>query len=242
MGLDLDRVVSPPEVPDALFPGYDVWPGGDVVHVGGVDYADGIYDPSDPPFGVFHTDSSSSYVAIDNGRQLVVSPYSRGERGPMARMPLPARAATSTFTVTLRAKWAAGFFNTSGSGSSLSVSQSWGAFVGPMSDPEGGTIRASETVTEIGEREFEFVSTFVSMLPFYNVLSLKASNLPSNQHSTWHVYSVKSNIIPVEPDVTGMWPLRQRQTRAGSSSWPLRQRQNGGHSGSWPLRQRQSGV
>lgn len=247
--------VSPPAVAahtagTLTYPGYAVWPGGDVVHIGATAYPDGVYAPSDPQVPVLadgavgnHVDMSPGLLEQPGYTWTTPAPV-QGVYGPtyLFQTPMwtPAQVSAGV-TFTMRARHVSGYYYES-AGPPLTVGVPWQVGLGDptrLFDPSATWAYAysPDTSTLLAPGDVEL--TMLIRPPFTSStgLAISALNLTADQAALWEIYDLWADLTPLG----GSWPLRQRQTLTGTPGWPLRQRQNGAHSGSWPLRQRQSG-
>lgn len=247
--------ISPPAVAartinTVTFPGYALWPGGDVVHVGATAYPDGVYGVGAPQRTVLADGAAGNFVDMSPGLQeqpgyLWTTPAPvQGVNGPAYLFQTPAwtpAQVAAGVTFTLRARYISGYFVEYTSGGALAVSNPWGVKVGRPDqlfvDGSAWSAPDSQVVTKLADGDYEFS---MGIRPPYTAatgLSIIAYLAPASSASLWQIYDLWTDLTPLG----GSWPLRQRQVRTGTPGWPLRQRQNGAHSGSWPLRQRQTG-
>lgn len=235
------REATPDVSPTNL--GLDEWPGGNIVHIGSTTYPDGVYSIGDPERDALVDPTETNWLEIRDGRQsfnVFPSGGTRGERGPMFWLELPdAGAAIDTVFVYARHLDGYLFDEDEEDGPNVSFPLSmWRTY---SDNPFGGlfSIYTRPLTTRLGAGHFRLGYPTHS-LTSGDLLSFEARVVPESQRGRWRVYHVE--IGGLTPQVTGVWPLRQRQSLAGAPGWPLRQRQSGGATGSWALRQRQRGV
>ena len=247
--------VSPPAVAahtsrTLTYPGYALWPGGDVVHVGATAYPDGVYTVGDPQRPVLADGAVGNFVDMSPGLQeqpgytwTTPAPV-QGVNGPVYLFQTPTwtpAQVSAGVTFTMRARFISGYYRET-TDPALRVSTPWSLGLGDPSrlfDPSAiwAYAYAADATTRLGANDFEFTALIRPPFTASTGLAVTSYLLPAESASLWEIYDLWADLTPLG----GSWPLRQRQTLTGTPGWPLRQRQNGAHSGSWPLRQRQSG-
>lgn len=229
----VDKLPAVASVPGS--PGYDQWPGGDVVYAGGAWYSDGTYTPGSAPSKALDPDDPDSYILVDTGFTGSTSPLVAGQWGPWVRSQTLTLPRGVPFTISVFFKWEDGYLDEFQDGDRLLLANPVYGCLTRSGEPSLSYTIGDRATTKLGDHYYRGDSQMViGPSELWDQISIRM--VPAGNPTTWRVLGWS---VEIPQAATGMWRLRQRQSLPGTDSWPLRQRQNGGHTGSWPLRGRQ---